>query len=226
MRSPTCWMLLCLEDTVLLERDRAFLGEDGSFSWLPMASGHRRVQAEGSELSCHSPGGGTHCGEGEPGQGPLCGSPRLGTPLPAALLPPTKGNGAVPGWGQSRTVPCTPTTRTSPLRGCPRPGRAVSPCLSFPTEVPPGAGSRARCRPALPRLTSPVRRVQSPVRIPRPARWVPLLAPPPHLLAQRCPGSPSDNGQRQPRPRPTAEGMRTVRGSPRRPAAATPTPLR
>lgn len=40
-------MLLCLEDTVLLERDRAFLGEDGSFSWLPMVGEQMGMQGPG-----------------------------------------------------------------------------------------------------------------------------------------------------------------------------------
>lgn len=113
--------------------------------------------------------------------------------------------------------PCCPHPKAEegslPRRGsavrCPR--ASVSPGGA---GAPPGAGSCARCRPALPRLTSPARRVQSPVRTPR----LPLLAHPP--------GSPADTGQQQPRPRPKAESIGTVRGSPRRPAAATPTPLR
>lgn len=204
-------MLLCLEDTVLLERDRAFLGEDGSFSWLPMARGHRGVHTEGSELSCHGPGGGTHCGEEKPGQGPL----REGTSTLPAWRPPYP-QPSMP-TDSPTAQPCCPHPRAEegslPRRGsavrCPR--ASVSPGGA---GAPPGAGSCARCRPALPRLTSPARRVQSPVRTPR----LPLLAHPP--------GSPADTGQQQPRPRPKAESIGTVRGSPRRPAAATPTPLR
>lgn len=137
-----------------------------------------------------------------------------------------------PGDPPTRSPPCPQTApRHSPAvpiqrqrrgpshsHGCPRPGSAVRcPRASVSpggAGAPPGAGSCARCRPALPRLTSPARRVQSPVRTPR----LPLLAHPP--------GSPADTGQQQPRPRPKAESIGTVRGSPRRPAAATPTPLR
>lgn len=229
-------MLLCLEDTVLLERDRAFLGEDGSFSWLPMASGHRRVHTRGSELSCHSPGAGTHCGEGEPGQGPLCGGPRLGTPLPAALHAHKHTN--IP-----TAQPCCPPPRAtegsrgggeaepSPARPPPAPPRSVGAHVRAErcpraSVSPGGAEGSSRSRklcPVPPRPAPPYRaRTEGPESGPHPtaARRVPLLSPPsPH-------GSPSDTGQQQPRPRPRAEGMRTVRGSPRRPAAAAPMSLR
>lgn len=113
---PTCWTLLCLEDTVLLERDRALFGEDGSFSWLPMA-GEREglrgaakppvpsvLRSWGSKLSCHS---GSRCGEGV-----SCQAAQGGHHPPAHSFPARTNTPSPSLWGQGVGDPPVPGSGT------------------------------------------------------------------------------------------------------------------
>lgn len=153
------------------------MGEDGSFSWLPMARGHRGVHTEGSELSCHGPGGGTHCGEENPGQGPLCEGtctlPAWRPPYPQPSMPTDSPT----------AQPCCPHPRAGegslPLPRVPTAGQcgALSPCLSFPRWGGGSSRSRKLC-PVPPRPAPPyLARTAGPESGPHPT--APPSRPPP-----------------------------------------------
>lgn len=153
------------------------MGEDGSFSWLPMARGHRGVHTEGSELSCHGPGGGTHCGEENPGQGPL----REGTSTLPAWRPPYP-QPSMP-TDSPTAQPCCPHPKAEegslPLPRVPTAGQcgAVSPCLSFPRWGGGSPRSRKLC-PVPPRPAPPyLARTAGPESGPHPT--APPSRPPP-----------------------------------------------